>query len=114
MTRIPEHYDDVGPGWAGLLTMLHTELLALCSDYVVHQLKEKFGTLRVYIGRQEEGKHPSMLAYAAVHRYEAFSGTVCEVCGHLGENREDHHWWRTRCEEHQEKRGSIRDAEPGQ
>ena len=35
-----------GAGWYPLLIELHADLVALDHDYVVEQVKEKFGTLR--------------------------------------------------------------------
>ncbi len=34
-----------GSGWSPIIDRLHRELLALDPDYVLHQIKEKFGTL---------------------------------------------------------------------
>lgn len=38
-----------GPGWYPLLVELDERLAEICPDYVVLQVKEKFGTLRYYL-----------------------------------------------------------------
>jgi hypothetical protein len=108
--KLTDCYHCVGPGWAAILTMLHTELQAICPEYEALQVKEKFGGLRAYIGLPwSEGVNPEensvrALAYSAEHKYEALSTRVCEVCGQLGENQQDkYHWYRTLCAEHREE-----------
>jgi hypothetical protein len=108
--KITDCYHCVGPGWAGLLTMLHVELQTICPDYEALQVKEKFGGLRAYIGTPwDEGINPAQsvareLAYSVEHRYEALSHRVCEYCGQLGKNEEDkHHWYKTLCDTHRQR-----------
>ena len=112
MSKLTGHYGDVGPGWAAILTMLHTELEQVAPDYEVLQVKEKFGGLRAYISTpHEEGIDPEGTAirdaaYALEYKYEALSQSVCELCGHPGVNKADspHGWYRTLCEMHREEK----------
>ena len=51
MARIPNGWGkwiSCGPGWYGILAELDDELSALDPNYEVHQVKEKYGTLRYY------------------------------------------------------------------
>jgi hypothetical protein len=63
----------VGKGWAPIVTAL----LQLCNHHgvVVTQVKEKFGTLRFYVGGAPDWIH-SLIDYA-----EAATAHVCESCG---------------------------------
>ena len=106
MSQLPEHYGDVGPGWAAILTMLHAELLSVCPEYEVLQVKEKFGGLCAYLGFPEDVTPGIRRAcYDLEHKYEAMSDRVCEECGKLGENKTPtpHGWYKTLCEEHRKR-----------
>lgn len=51
LRRIPDGWGrwiSCGPGWYPLLVDLEAELAAIDPDHVIHQVKEKFGSLRVY------------------------------------------------------------------
>jgi hypothetical protein len=112
--KLTDCYHCVGPGWAAILSMLHAELEVVCPQYEVLQVKEKFGTLRAYISPvlQSEGMVPSektaqAMAYSLEHRYEALSAHVCEVCGQLGDTRQNaQRWYKTLCAEHREQEGA--------
>jgi hypothetical protein len=39
---------DIGPGWLPVIERLHADLLKIDPNYVVAQVKEKFGGLRFY------------------------------------------------------------------
>lgn len=50
--RIPDYWGkvlDIPESWYPLVTELDAALALLSPDYVVHQVKEKFGGLRYYI-----------------------------------------------------------------
>ena len=68
---------------------------------VVHQIKEKFGTLRFY----EEGGDAVTGAY--VNLAEQMSGRICEVCGNRGVLRGGG-WIRALCDTHAEGREELR------
>lgn len=94
MTQIPDLLHYVGDGWHPLLTRLHEQLLTIRPDYEVGDVKEKFGTLRVYLDTY------SPYLETLVERAEKASASICEDCGKPGELRfEDRHWIRTLCEE---------------
>jgi len=81
----------VGRGWHPLLDELHGRLMEACPDYVAHQVKEKFGTLRAYI-------RGNAAAYALEREYEAKSASICESCGALGRLRSSTSWRHTYCD----------------
>jgi hypothetical protein len=68
---------ETGPGWYGLIDDMCTELEALNLNFpiVFNQIKEKYGSLRIYI---ESGTDE---VYAIIDKYEAKSEYVCEQCG---------------------------------
>lgn len=115
--QIPEYLDNVGPGWRPLLTDLHKELLEARPDYQVVQVKEKWGTLRVYItgtpiqadiiggGRVLNVKIKDTATdtdwrtvQTIVNKYEKKSAEICEECGQPGVLRTDLGWVRTLCD----------------
>jgi hypothetical protein len=107
--KLTDCYHCVAPGWAAILTMMHVELEAICPEYEALQVKEKFGGLRAYISvPHDAGINPDQavtqaLAYAVEHKYEALSNRVCEICGELGENKQDkHNWYTTLCNVHRD------------
>lgn len=91
--------DSVGPGWHPLL-----ERYAANVDYHVSKgdmppvelrdIKEKFGTLRVYT---QGGNELSTILEAFV---EDLSGYYCEDCGKLATMGSKQGWFRTTCADH--------------
>lgn len=93
-------YGCIAPdGWKDLV--LHTdEMLAYIDpNYEIHQIKEKFGTLRYYFGSNfEYGTIQGSIMNAITRAAESRSAYLCEVCGKYGEIR-DGAWIRTLCDE---------------
>lgn len=91
-------------GWEQLIRDMLTEIQALNPlvglEEVPYghpeftQIKEKYGTLRVY------GFNISDEQQAVIDKYERLSRTTCEVCGAEGEMREKQGWLMVRCDEH--------------
>jgi hypothetical protein len=114
--QIPEHLDDVGPGWRPLLLCLHERLLAVSPEYSVNQVKEKFGRLRIYLfsgllrepyissGRLPDERESERMALEdaaarrLVHAAEDKSGEICEFCGAPGRARQ-RAWIKTLCDD---------------
>lgn len=61
---------------------------------IASQVKEKFGELRFYY------RNGSDYAMKAIELAEALSGSICEVCGELGETHEAKGWIQSRCVAH--------------
>lgn len=100
MSQLPDHYQDVGPGWKQLLTSLHEELAATFPQYGVAQVKEKFAGLRVSLEYIPDTMYVTALGLdSIIRRYESMSLTVCEYCGQSGSLDETHHWVKVRCED---------------
>ncbi len=70
----------VGEGWVNvILEPLAQDLVALGWDRKLDQVKEKFGTLRFYIGAGSEEIHDR------IRQAEKQSCVTCEECGAPGE-----------------------------
>jgi len=77
----------VGQGWWPLLQELETELAAICGDnnWVVEQVKQKFGTLRYYALAPDGLELDQKSEFnQAIYRAEKRSATTCEECGQGG------------------------------
>lgn len=92
----------VGPGWLPLLDECFFELKAAGWSGNILQIKEKFGSLRLYIS----GINPAISEI--VNRCEERSRTICEECGQVGELRNDNGWLNTLCESHHVERLAAR------
>ena len=105
---------ECGPGWEKILIDLQDEL-----DHIIRvnrlthhncelkfvQIKEKFGTLRIYydlIGDWTD--HCYDMIDQAVSDAEKLSRTTCETCGDEGKNRSINGWLKTECEYHYKQR----------
>jgi len=89
---------EIGEGWYQIIHDLLAELLETDWDKDIHQVKEKFGGLRFYIGGASDEVHE------IIRKYEGLSYETCEDCGEKGELRRDLGWWRTLCEKHYKER----------
>lgn len=97
LARIPDGWGrwiDCGPGWYPILARLDGRLQQIDPDYRVHQIKEKFGTLRFYwVG------HNLDAGEVAVVDAEAESARTCEQCGSPGRLHKRNGWFRTVCDD---------------
>jgi hypothetical protein len=90
---------DCGNGWYKILDELCYELSNLDVDVVFDQVKEKFGTLRIYyhmnfdFGINVYYEKIDKIVYEA----EKMSAETCEVCGSKGKLRTDG-WFRVLCD----------------
>lgn len=83
LERIPENYGrylSCNPGWWLILAELEAKLNYLDPDYEVHQVKEKFGTLRFYY-RPTKGGVIQEIMDDCVKQAEYLSSKTCEMCG---------------------------------
>jgi len=88
---------EVGDGWFGLIDKMSAELINAAPEIQYEQIKEKFGTLRVYTdGITDDTKKAVRFIIA---KYEDISLTVCETCGEDGALRMGD-WRSVSCEEH--------------
>lgn len=87
----------VGPGWLPLLTEAFEKLRAAGWKGEILQIKEKFGSLRLYIS------NTSPVFEEIVNRCEEASRAVCEECGATGSLRRTGDWLSTLCDVHAAK-----------
>lgn len=74
-------YGCVAPdGWKWIVEDADRLLARLDPEYEIHQVKEKFGTLRYYYGTAASQEIQEVMD-AVVDRAEALSAKTCEVCG---------------------------------
>lgn len=62
LLRIPDGWGrwiSCSPGWFELLARAERELAALCPTFTVHQVKEKYGTLRLYVEFDHDADLPA-------------------------------------------------------
>jgi hypothetical protein len=89
------HGLECGDGWYTLLSDLGRALDGLPVSAV--QVKEKFGTLRVYWSSEEDlSEQTRAFIDAVVGEAEQASGATCEECGSPGSMVRGS-WWRTLC-----------------
>ena len=85
---------NVGPGWGKIVQRLIRDLFILGWDGQLHQIKEKFGGLRFYIGGGSDE------IFDRINAAEDESFKTCETCGEPGQPTTEHGWIRTVCEKH--------------
>jgi hypothetical protein len=98
LRRIPDRWGrwiSCASGWYPLLVELDEKLAQIEPDYEIHQVKEKFGTLRYYIGTVDSEKFDQM--NEIIDSYERKSGITCELCGSEAEMMSIGYWYRTLC-----------------
>ncbi len=101
---------ECGDGWEPLIRALSQEVEAIIvampekerKKFRVQQVKEKFGTLRFYMGIAHDGIR------AAIDKAEAASAVTCESCGKPGCMRNNEGWFSVMCDEHQAERQKKR------
>lgn len=71
---------ECGDGWHDIILDMLEKLNDLDEEVHIRQIKEKFGTLRVYISGPE-------VAHGIVEKAELKSAKVCEMCGEKGSLR---------------------------
>jgi hypothetical protein len=87
LSRIPPHWGrwiDCDAGWFHLIQELHEHLVDLDPNYVVHQVKEKYGALRFEAGSSSTDPAVQERFSALLDVAERFSKTVCELCSEPG------------------------------
>ena len=83
----------IGQGWMPLVIALDSQLSVLNPDYIIEQIKEKFGGLRYYA---------SGIAFTdqnLIEEAENKSYSICETCGEVGKLRKGG-WLKTTCDKH--------------
>jgi hypothetical protein len=102
LRRIPDGWGrwiSVDAGWYPLVIATNHRLAELDAEYVLHQIKEKFGTLRYYCAPSGDDPNPDLLdaldeITAAAERASAIT---CERCGQPGMLQRTRYWAKTLC-----------------
>jgi hypothetical protein len=85
---------ETGDGWFALLHSLFTEISATGHTFIPHQVKSKYGSLRLYY----EPYNPQI--QEIIDRYIELSEVTCEICGCEAELRCNKWGWMvTMCDE---------------
>ncbi|WP_425003066.1 hypothetical protein [Mycolicibacterium sp. S3B2] len=99
LRRIPDGWGrwlSVDAGWYPLVIATDARLAALHPRYRVHQIKEKFGTLRYYwwpADGQTLSPELSAALDAVVEDAERASALICERCGQPGVLQQSRRAW---------------------
>jgi len=102
LRRIPDGWGRwIGhdAGWYPIVVALDQRLSAIDPDYVLHQVKEKFGALRYYCAPSGEETGPAVLdAFGAmIGDAERASAVTCERCSEPGVLHETRYLVKTLC-----------------
>lgn len=97
-------YGCIAPdGWKDIVLKADEMLAFIDPDYEIHQIKEKFGTLRYYFGTTKTGVEDDIMR--AIERWaESASASTCESCGKYGELRTETYYIVTLCDDCNDKR----------
>jgi len=86
----------VGKGWGDIVERCYKACLT--HNVAIFQVKEKFGSLRFYVGSAPDEVHD------VIERAEKESETTCEECGAKGKIKADDGWLRCLCNNCRENR----------
>lgn len=99
-------YPTVGDGWRDLLERALARIVAAIereganSGVRIAQIKEKYGTIRIYWDGHKLSKKAIAEVNDAVDLAEARSACTCDECGAEGRLYDRGGWYLTRCEDH--------------
>lgn len=101
-------YGCIAPdGWKDIVEKADRMLAHIDPEYEIHQIKEKFGTLRYYFSTKfPYGSIEQSIMDSIVLAAETRSSRTCEQCGKYGEVR-DLNWIRTLCDMHYDEAKST-------
>jgi hypothetical protein len=97
---------EVPLGWLNLIYQLNIRLKSMFPNYVIHQVKEKFGGLRFYysINRDfttsKSNKKKIIKFQTTVNEAEIIANYVCAICGNYNKENISTGWKSPRCREH--------------
>ena len=104
MMRIPDGWGRwirCDRGWDSIIVDVDQKLAELDPNYVVHQVKEKFGGLRYYFeptANVDEETEKKM--HEIVRKAEKLADKTCECCGSTEKVAlRDNGWWKTMCDQ---------------
>lgn len=95
---------ECGDGWYEILYQMCVRIqkayadVGITPDIVMLQIKEKYGTLRVYWSAENGDQRLHKTLDSIIQEAEKASASVCEICGKPGELRCDRSWIQTLCD----------------
>ncbi|SHX68689.1 Uncharacterised protein [Mycobacteroides abscessus subsp. abscessus] len=99
LLRIPDGWGrwiSCDAGWYPIICELDAALAELDPAYELHQVKEKFGTLRFYYRASDQAHADAM--HALVREAETRCAATCELCGQPGTpHTNSRSWMKTLC-----------------
>jgi hypothetical protein len=100
-------WPSVGVGWQDILVRLFARMESAiapepAATITILQIKEKFGTLRIYVATQNMSEAMLEAVGDAIDLAETRSAFVCETCGRRGHLWLNAGWYLTACHEHGE------------
>jgi hypothetical protein len=101
--------ESVGEGWNPLINIVYDKKPAFIN---IVQVKEKFGTLRIYLDilSSEEYASQEFVAFREVIGWaERESSKTCEWCGKPGTSDNRYYWLLTLCTSCKRKRKRLKD-----
>jgi len=99
----------VGDGWYKIINDCLAQLLVVLipTKAEVVQIKEKFGTLRIYVEwNGDSGKTPYDIVNKVITEAENKSAITCEECGQPGTIDKSFPWVKTLCDKCKEERAN--------
>ena len=95
---------ECGEGWIPLIEETFDKIEEILKenpdlDFQVVQVKEKFGTLRIYYFGEGRNEQIDTLIDICIDKCDK----ICEACGEKGELREKRYWYITLCDKHYEE-----------
>lgn len=76
---------ECGDGWFDLIDELSRQICELSPMTKAFQVKEKYGTLRFYVGVADPST--SSVVFDIIDDFEECSGKICEECGASGTSK---------------------------
>lgn len=98
---------DVSAGWYSLLVELDHTLATIAPGYVVHQVKQKFGSLSFHAALSEDPYDYSEEFQEAIRAAEWRSIEMCEECGAPAKQYVIRMWVSTLCDRHHDERVQL-------
>lgn len=77
----PKCLSGIGNGWIPILDKLFQRIIFLGWNKDLIQIKEKFGSLRIYIGQDSKNNSNLNKIHEEISLAETLSLSMCEVCG---------------------------------
>lgn len=91
---------ECGTGWYPTINFMSKALIKKYGDKIEYsQIKEKFGTLRVYVDILDDSIDWKEVMNL-ISKYEVMSSKKCERCGKPASMRNVRGWFSTLCDEH--------------